>query len=377
MYFDYAATTPILKEALNDVKELADSFANPSSRYQQGFLVKEKIDAVRQNIASLIGASNMENIFFTSGATESNNTVIKGFFNKNWQKRHHYITSSIEHPSVLAPIRYLEKQDKITASYLKPSELANFEGLEQTIYKNRATFLSVMGVNNETGGIFPLRDIAQVAHKQNCFFHSDCTQAISKIDIDVEELNIDAITFSGHKIFSPKGIGILYLKNPSLVEPLLHGGGQEKGIRCGTENVFAILALGQAVEYLLSHRENIKSHYQKCKRYLFALLYKNQIPFHINEANSIDSIASIRFPFIKGDTLADLLDLKYQTMVSIGSACSSNKKEEKEKSILEDIGLNKSQIRQTVRISFGVDTMIEDIEVLVSNIRNIYETYGL
>ncbi len=376
MYFDNAATTPVLAEILEEAEAYLLGFANPSSKYNIGQSVKDKINQVRADVALLIGASNPENIIFTSGATESNNTAIKGFYEKWSELNHHYITTSVEHPSVLKTIENLATRGKIKATYLPPATVCDLEELNFQIAKKKATFLSVMMVNNETGQKFPIQEIGEMAAQHNCFFHVDATQGISKVKVNVEDLNIDALTFSGHKIFAPKGAGVLYLKDTLSIEPLLHGGGQERGLRCGTENVFAILAMGVAVRYILKYEDKINQHYKACKDYFISMLNQYNIPFHLNEKDAVNSILSIRFPFIKGDALMEFLDFKHNIMISTGSACGSNKKSNDNKTVLGAMGFSESEIRKTVRISFGVHTKMKDIKLLVLGIKNVFSLYG-
>jgi len=374
MYFDYAATTPVLEEIKDMAFDLLCKYENPSSAHLKSKGIKEEIEATRQKVAEFLNTTP-EHIFFTSGATESNNTVIKGYYYKNKGiKQHHYCTSPIEHPSVLAPIMYLNRFDDFSYNYISLQNLLNPSSFEKEVLAKAPTFCSFMLANNETGTIFPIKEIASVLNKHKTYLHVDATQAIGKIKVDAQKLGIDALSFSGHKMFAPKGIGVLYLKDPNSVTPLLHGGGQEKGVRCGTENVFAILSLKIALQYFTDHIEQIETHYKRCKSYFLQLLEVNKIDYTLNEENGLPNIISIRFP-MKGDAMADILNFKYGIMISVGSACSENKNEKKLSHVLKNIGLEDHEVQKTTRISFGIKTALEDIDELVNNINNVLAVY--
>jgi len=373
MYFDYAATTPVLKEIKDNAYQLLTKYENPSSLHIKSKEIKDEIELARDKIAAFLKTTS-DHIFFTSGATESNNTAIKGFYFNNKEIKQHYFTSLIEHPSVIEPIEYLNCFSNFSSSYIPLEIILNPYELEKEVLFKSPTFASFMMANNETGTIFPIKEIASVLTKHGTYLHVDATQAIGKINIDVQELDVDALSFSGHKIFAPKGIGVLYLKDPSSVAPLIHGGGQEKGLRCGTENVFNILALKIAINYFTTHFTEIQTHYKKCRSRFLAKLNTTGIEYILNETNGLVNILSIRFP-MKGDALADILNFKYNTMISVGSACSSNKNEKKLSHALKNSGLMDHEIQKTTRISFGLETSLTDIDNLVKNINNVLAVY--
>lgn len=373
MYFDYAATTPVLSEIKEQAIELLNKYENPSSVHLKSQGIKNEIEETRSKVAKMLNTTP-EHIFFTSGATESNNTVIKGFYYKNMGVKHTYFTSYIEHPSVLEPIQYLSSFDDVDYHQVSLKDILNLEVFETLTNKHKPSFCSFMLANNETGTIFPIEEAARILHENNTYFHVDATQAIGKITVDVKALGVDALSFSGHKIFAPKGIGVVYLKDPKSIIPLFHGGGQEKGIRCGTENVFAILSLKIAIDYFLENFVNISKHYVLCRTHFLSLLNQKGIPYHLNEAEGLKNIVSIRFP-MKGDAMADILNFKYGSMISVGSACSENKSEKKLSHVLKNMGLEDHEIQRTTRISFGVNTKLKDIEQLVNNIENVLSVY--
>lgn len=373
LYFDNAATTPLLEELslLNEM--FISKYHNPSSKYASGKEIKKEIDKVRNEIALFINTSP-ENIFFTSGATESNNTVIKGFYESYDSKKYHLITSAMEHPSILEPIKFLENKNRIEASYLEGYITKNSF---YNAIKPHTQFCSIMCVNNETGILNPIQEIGKIVKEKDIYFHSDMTQAIGKIDVDVKELNLDAASFSGHKINGPKGIGFLYLKDSKQITPLLHGGGQEFNFRCGTENVLGILHLGLAIEKYRSDNKRIKEHYALCKRTFLNLLDATGIVYKLHFEENLDAILSISFKGIKNDLLMSVLDYKYNTMISIGSACNSNKEDKNLSHVLLGMGVGEEEIRQTVRISFGIKTELEDIYKFVNQLVEIFNIFKI
>ena len=288
--------------------------------------------------------------------------------------KHTYFTSYIEHPSVLEPIQYLSSFDNVTSLKIPLKEIMDVAAFNTHVAKHKPTFCSLMLANNETGTILPIQEIANISQSNNIYFHVDATQAIGKIAVDVNELGVDALSFSGHKIFAPKGIGVIYLKNPESITPLFHGGGQEKGVRCGTENVFAILSLKIAINYFLENFQDIDKHYVLCRNHFLSLLNQKGIPYTLNEKNGLTNILSIRFS-MKGDAMADILNFKYGSMISVGSACSENKTEKKLSHVLKNMGLEDHEIQKTTRISFGINTKLKDIEQLVNNIEDVLSVF--
>ena len=373
MYFDYAATTPVLDEIKEKAAELLNKFENPSSVHLNSLALKKELFEVRKSVADFLNTTP-EHIFFTSGATEANNTVIKGFYYKNSGVKQHYFTSQLEHLSVLAPIDYLNKNDDFSYDQIALKSIVDLYDFEKQVLIKHPTFCSLMLANNETGTIFPIKNISDILTKHGTYFHVDATQAVGKLKIDVQELDVDALSFSGHKIFAPKGIGVLYLKNPDAIDPLLHGGDQENGLRCGTENVFSILALKYAIDYFKENFNKLNAHYRLCRTHFLQLLDRNKIPYTLNESFGLVNILSIRFA-MKGDALADILNFKYKTMISVGSACSENKEEKKLSYVLKNMGLADEEIQKTARISFGLNTTLEEVEELVKNIEDVLAVY--
>jgi cysteine desulfurase len=365
-YFDYNATTPLDPQVLNVIKENLHIFANPSSPHFLGYEAREKVERAREQVAHLIGASP-NNIFFTSGGTEANNMVIKGWLHNFLGQPIHIITSAIEHPSVLEVFRYFERRGAVvTYVSVDSNGYINIDQLKNEI-REETRLISVMFANNEIGTIQPIKEIAKIAKENNIFFHTDATQAVGKIPINVIGLEVDALSFSGHKFYGPKGIGVLYLKNPDKIEPLLHGGGQEKGIRSGTENFLAIVGLAKACEIA---DQEIYEQREHCRhlRQLFIELIREEIPYcSINgsedQLRTLPNTINVCLSDVRGEAVATMLSEVYGIAVSTGSACSTGKKNLSH--VLKAIGLTEEQIRSSIRISFGKFTTDVDIQDFV------------
>src|SRR3989339_1032081 len=246
IYLDYNATTPIHPLSVKEMdKYIQKYFGNPSSSHTFGQKAKEGVEKARQRVASLLSCREDE-IIFTSGGTESNNYVILGVAETFRKKGNHIITSKIEHPAVLNPCRYLEKNG-FEVTYLSVDEYGrvNLEDVKKAV--NPATILiTVMHANNEVGTIQPIAEISKIARKRNILFHTDAAQSVGKISTRVNELGVDFLSIAGHKLYAPKGIGVLFIRKGIEIEPLMYGAGHERGLRPGTENVIEIAALGKS-----------------------------------------------------------------------------------------------------------------------------------
>ena len=248
MYLDNSATTQVSEEVLNEMKPyFRKEFGNPSTLYSIGRSSKNALDQSRQKVADAINA-NPDEIIFTSGGSESDNLAIKGLAFKLRKKGNHIITSNIEHPAVKNTLKFLENLD-YNVSYLPVDEngIIKIEDLKNAITDD-TILITIMHANNEIGTIQPIEEIGKIARENNIIFHTDAVQSFGKIDVDVEKLNVDLLSLSSHKINGPKGVGALYIKKGIRLEPLIHGGGQEKGIRSGTENVPGIVGFAKACE---------------------------------------------------------------------------------------------------------------------------------
>jgi cysteine desulfurase NifS/selenium donor protein len=320
IYLDYNATTPIAKEVADEMRPYLDSyFGNPSSVHAYGVKTKLAVEKARMQIAELLNCEPSE-IVFTSGGTESNNYAIKGIAFANKDKGNHIITTSIEHPAVFEVCKYLEKFG-FEISYLPVDEFGsiNPNDLEKAI-KAETILISVMHANNEVGTIQPIAEIAAIAKKNNIIVHTDAAQSIGKIKADVKELGIDLLSIAGHKLYAPKGIGALYIKNGVKLEKLIHGADHEQNLRAGTENVLEIVGLGKAAEIAHSNLKENASFYQKTRDYLYSLLKEAlpQIKLNGHPEKRLPNTLSISFPKIEANTLISRLE---GVAASAGAAC--------------------------------------------------------
>ncbi|MDP5272824.1 cysteine desulfurase family protein [Chengkuizengella axinellae] len=369
-YFDYNATTPLDKQVAQEISEHLFSFGNPSSTHHFGKMAKEKMDHARKQAADLIGASST-NIFFTSGGTEGNNMILKGWLQSFSASPGHIITSCIEHPSILNVCNYFE-ENGFEVTYLPVNELGYVEPkhVELAIQEN-TQLISIMSANNEIGTIQAISEISSIANQRDIFFHTDAVQAIGKFPLDVKELNVHALTFSAHKFNGPKGIGAVYLKNPSDIFPLIIGGGQEQELRNGTENMIGIIGLGKACEVTKNELEWQREHCQILKQSLIEKLKEIPDCFvngDVDSQRTLPNTLNIRLNNIRGEAIAAILNEQYRIAVSLGSACSATKKNLSH--VLLSIGLNEDEIRSSIRISFGKYTTEEDIHFFVNALTN-------
>ena len=395
IYFDNAATTRMDDRVLETmVPYMKDSFGNANGKYSVGYEARKAVNEARKQAAAMLGAEPDE-IYFTSGGTEGNNTVIRGFLrnamlcNDGAAYSHDYssriiISDEFEHDSVLQTLKDVEKSGVETV-LLKPDRAGNIspKDLEKTLQsifgsKNPADsekkiLVSIMLVNNETGNIQPVKELADIAHSYNCLFHTDAVQAAGHMQIDVKELGVDLLSISGHKLYGPKGTGLIYVKRGVKILPLITGGGQERGMRSGTENVPGIAGLGKACELAKQEYEA-----NSRKESEIAGYFKNRLLSSISGAKLNGDgkwILNFSFPGINGTSLALRLDME-GICVSTGSACSAGLDERSH--VLTALGLPVEQIDSSVRISIGKYNTIEEaeytcecIERLVSELRSL------
>ncbi|GAA0723340.1 cysteine desulfurase NifS [Clostridium malenominatum] len=372
IYMDYAATTFIKNEVLEEMMPYLKGFyGNPSSQYSIGFKSKMSIEFARDNISNAINCKS-EEVFFTSGATEANNWAIKGFAHGNKERGNHIITTKIEHESLLSSCRYLEGNG-FRVTYLSVDEegLIDLEELKNSIEKD-TIIVSIMFANNEIGTIQNIKEIGKICKGKGVVFHCDGVQAFGKVPIDVKELNIDMLSISSHKIYGPKGVGALYVKKGIKLHNLLHGGGQERSKRGGTENVASIVGFGKATEISFN---NMKEDMER-----LTILRDEMIDnlLHIEGSflnggsgnNRLPNNINIAFPGINGEDLLFNLD-RMGVCVSSGSACQATSMEPSH--VLLALGLSKELAKASIRISIGDETTKEDMEYVCENIRNIVD----
>lgn len=375
IYMDHASTTKIDPEVLRMmIPYFSKYFGNPSSIHAFGREARKAVDNSRTKVSDLLGARDHD-IIFTAGGTESDNLAIKGiaYINKNKRtnKGPHIITSSIEHPGVLDTCRHLETQG-FQIKYLKVDKngLINTQELQNSISKN--TFLiTVMFANNEIGTIEPIQEIGKIAHEHDILFHTDAVQAVGKVPINVKKQHIDLLALSSHKIYGPKGIGALSIRNGIKIQPIIHGGGHEKGLRSSTLNVPGIVGLGKASE-LAGKRLKKDALYLKNLR---DTLIKNLLQIEESYLNGhrekrLVNNAHLRFTGIEGESL--LLGLDERGIESsAGSACSSEKLQASH--VLLAIGLDTVQAHGSIRFSLGRENTKDEVFVVSHIVPEIVE----
>ena len=360
IYFDYAATTPVDKRVIKSmIPFLNQKFGNPSSMHSFSADTKKALEKSRSIIAKAINA-NSEEIVFTSSATESNNMALKGVaFAK---KSGHILVSSIEHDCVLNTAKWLGKNGfEVEFLPVDKNGIVDPKEVEKRIKKN-TILVSVMHVNNEVGTIQPIEAIGKICKKNNIYFHSDAAQSFGKITIDVT--NIDLLTLSSQKIYGPKGAAALFIKDGVKIEPLLHGGGQEGGLRSSTENVPAIVGFAKATEICLSTMEKEQKRLTKLRDRIISTLIKEVPNCYLNghKIKRIPNNVNIRFSFIEGEAILFMLN-SYGIAVSTASACSSPKLEPSH--VLSSMGLKHEEAHGSIRISLGRWTKESEVSYLL------------
>ena len=377
MYLDNSATTQISEEVFREMEPyFKNEFGNPSTLYSIGRESKKALELARQRVADAINAKP-EEIIFTSGGSESDNLAIKGIAFKLQNKGKHIITTEIEHPAVKETLKFLESIGfKVTYLPVYENGLIDIEDLKNAI-TDETILITVMHANNEIGSVQPISEIGKIASEKGIKFHTDAVQSFGKIEVDVDKLNVDLLSLSSHKINGPKGVGALYIKKGTKIVPLIHGGGQEKGIRSGTENVAGIVGFGKACQLAA---ENLDQHYEKLSSISNEIVEKvlNTIPesyLNGSSENRLPNLVNIRFKAIEGESLILLLDAKgYQA--STGSACSSNSLEASP--VLTALGLDPVDVHGSLRISlapesdnFDVDDFVDTLADAVGRLREM------
>jgi cysteine desulfurase len=367
IYLDHAATTPVDKEVVEAMLPYFTSlYGNASSLHSFGTEAHNALEHSRQLVADILNA-DPEEIIFTGGGTESDNIAIKGVAYKNKDKRGsdgpHIITSSIEHPAVLETCKHLEKQG-FDVKYLPVDRygVVSIDELKRSITKD--TFLvSIMFANNEIGTIQPVEEIARITRDNNVIFHTDAVQAVGKIDIDVKNLGVDLLSISAHKMYGPKGVGALFIRKGVRIQPVVHGGGHEKGLRSSTENIPGIVGLGKACE-LARKRMNVDVKHMKVlrDRLIENILEIEESFLNGHPEKRLVNNAHFHFTGIEGESL--VLGLNDQGVAaSTGSACSSKKLEPSH--VLLAIGLTPEQAHGSLRITLGRENTDEEIRYVI------------
>ncbi len=370
IYLDNAATTRMKKEVLDEmIPYFIDKFENPSSIYSPSREINKSIEEARKVIADSINADSKE-IYFTSGGSESDNWAIKGIALLRKDKGKHIITSKIEHHAVLETCKYLEKEGfEITYLDVNEDGLISLEELEKSIRED-TILVSIMSANNEIGTIEPIKEIGEICKKHNVLFHTDAVQAYGNIKIDVNEMNIDLLSTSAHKLHGPKGIGFLYVRKGTMLNPLIHGGSQERGKRAGTTNAPLIMGFKKAVELKFKDMDKNNKYVIELRDYLIKRI-ENEIPYcKLNGSRDKRLPGNINFSFIfiEGEGMLLKLDA-LGICASSGSACTSGSLDPSH--VLLAIGLPHATAHGSLRISINEENTKEEIDYLVDNLKKI------
>ena len=364
VYFDHNATTSIHPEVLESMMPfLASQQGNPSSSHSFGKHVLAAIEEAREKVASSVNAHPSQ-VIFTSSGTESNNTIINGIAGSYPES--HFAFSAIEHPCISEPIKSINAMGfENTLIPVNSKGLLNLSAISKHEQK-KITFLSVMMANNETGVIQDMPSIVKWAKEQNIKIHTDAVQALGKIDIDFEQLEVDAMTISSHKIYGPQGAAALILNKKIDLKPHMTGGGQEKGLRSGTENIAAIVGFGKACERVQKNIVIINSEIKKYRFLLEKELKKLGAVIFANEVERLGNTTFFAFDNIDGSTLLTALDRKGYAIAS-GSACSSNSGEPSH--VLLAMGVNQELAQGALRVSLGINTKENEVKEFLQSLK--------
>lgn len=381
IYFDNAATTPIRPEVYEEMKPYIETyFGNASSVYGIARESKKAIDKAREQVAKALNART-EEIFFTGCGSESDNWVLKGVASALKDKGNHIITTCIEHHAILHTCEFLE-ENGFEVTYLPVDEYGKVS-VDDLIKAIRPTtiLVSVMFANNEIGTIEPIKEIGAVCREKGIYFHTDAVQAVGHVKIDVQDMNIDFLSLSGHKLGAPKGIGALYIRKGCKIKNLIHGGGQERGRRAGTENLIGIVALGKAIEMAVAEMEVTTKELTYLRDKVIKNILENVDYARLNghPTDRLPGNVNISFEFIEGESMLLLLD-SHGICASSGSACTSGSLDPSH--VLLAIGLPHEKAHGSLRITLGhqnteeeVDKLLEVLPPIVQRLRDMSPLY--
>ena len=369
IYFDYQATTPVDPRVIDKMLPyFSEIYGNPHSRnHSYGWEAEEAVEIARENVANIIKA-NPKEIIFTSGATESNNLAIKGLADFYGDKKNHIITCVTEHKCVLESCRFLSEKKGFNVTYLpvKSDGLIDLSELKKAITP-KTLLVSIMGVHNEIGVIQPLKEIGKICRQNEVFFHTDCAQAVGKIELDVNEMNIDLMSISGHKIYAPKGVGALFVRRKPRVRisAMMSGGGQERGMRSGTLSPALCVGLGEACKIYSKEMNSENKKLTKLKNLMLDGIKSKCDDIYLNgsEINRVPGNLNLSFAYIEGESL--MMGIK-NLAVSSGSACTSASLEPSY--VLKALGVEEELAHTSLRIGLGRFTTEDDVKKAVKKI---------
>lgn len=365
IYFDNASTTQISEKALSVYNEISkDCYFNSSSLHKGGVFAKTKLEDARKNILGCINGQIGDKLIFCSGATEANNMALLGLTKKNQS----ILVSVGEHPSVYNTVVPLSQRGN-DVDFVKLNNVGtvDIDDFKQKVYNKKYDLISIMFVNNETGAINDISELCKIAKQANpkCVFHSDCVQALGKIDVLVDNLGVDSISISAHKINGPKGVGALYVKKSVYFNPIIYGGGQENNLRSGTENLPAICAFAESVVEKCGAIDENFGKVSKIKQFILKKFNEKKFGYEINgTSDGSPYILSISLNNVKGEVLVHKLEMD-DIYIGTGSACSSKSSDNR---ILSAMNKSKGQIMGNIRLSFSVDNTITEAEIVAKKI---------
>lgn len=375
IYLDNCSTTLPREEVIDLMtKSLKEDFANPSSLHSLGLKSEKKIRSSRETIAEFLNVHRDE-IYFTSGGTESNNIAVQSMVKKMENRGKHIISTRIEHPSVLNTIKHYEEEG-FEVSYLDVDSKGQISLEDFAKHLREDTILvSIMHVNNEIGSIEPIEKIRDILKEKNsqALFHVDGVQGFGKVDISLKDYGIDAYSFSGHKIYGPKGVGGLYIDRNAKLSPIIYGGNQEMGLRSGTENLNGIIGLGEATRLIRENFKEEREYAQILKEYMVEKINENIDDIRVNtslDETSSPYILNISIKNIRAEVLLHYLEME-EIYISTSSACSSKGTDKSH--VLKAIGLDDNYIEGTIRICFSHDIKKKDIDYTIEKMKKSVE----
>jgi cysteine desulfurase len=361
IYLDHASTTPADPEVVEVMRPwFGEEFGNPSTVYSLGLTAAEAVQRARESVADALGAEP-EEIYFTSGGTESDNWAVLGTADAQIKKGRHLITSAVEHHAVLETMEFLEKRGyEFTRVPVDGGGLVDPEEVRKAIRPD-TVLVSVMHANNEVGTIQPLADIGRVAREAGVLFHTDAVQTAGKLPLDVNELGVDMLSLSGHKFYGPKGVGVMYLRKRARITPLLHGGAQERNRRAGTHNVPGIVGLAKALEISRSRMTEDSVREAELRDRLWEGLRYNIVGIHLNghPTERLANNLNVRLDGIEGESMILMLDME-GICVSSGSACTTGSLEPSH--VLLALGIPAEHAHGSLRVTLGRSTTVDDID---------------
>lgn len=367
LYFDYGAGMPLAREAFEAMEPFFfEHYGNPSSTHECGTPAREALDRARGQVARLVGAGEKDRLVFTSGATEANNLALKGVARRARKRGTHIVTTAIEHWAVNTPLKALETEGfTVTRVPVEPSGIVDAGAVRDAI-TDETVLVSVMYANNEIGTLQPISEIAAYTNPKTCPLHTDATAAIGRVPVDTS-CGADLITLSSNDIYGPKGVGALYVREGVRIEPVMHGGGQEYGLRSGTENVPGIVGFGAAAELAARRLHEDMAHMRALQERLIDGITAAIPAVHLNgdRERRLPNNINLRFDYVEGESI--LLSLRvYDVAASTGSACSS--KTLAPSHVLSALGQNNEEAHGSLQINIGRHTTAAEVDILVKKL---------